>query len=92
MVKITAPQVHDSIKKIDPLGKNFPFHPTRGIPSPLNTIWKNLFITICKSKKVKLISISCGAIPDTDSGLGLIFSPQRCSNKHLKNITYSIYK
>ena len=64
---------------------------TSGIPPPLNTIWKNLFITICKSKKVKLISISCGTIPDTDSGIALIFSPQKCSSKHIKNITYSIY-
>ena len=62
----------------------FPFPPTSWIPPPLNTIWKNLFITICKSKKVKLVSISCGTIPDTDSGLGLIFSSQKCSSKHKK--------
>ena len=37
---------------------------------------QNLFITICKSKKVKLISISCGVISETDSVLGQIFSPQ----------------
>ena len=92
MVKITTPQVPDPIKKIHALGKNVPLHPTSGIPSPLSTIWENLFITICKSKKVKLISIGCGAIPGTDSGLGLIYSPQKCSIKLLKNITYSIYK
>ena len=35
-----------------------------------------LFITTCKSKKVELISISCGAIPEINSSLGQIFSPQ----------------
>ena len=44
--------------------------------STTKTCSQNLFITVCKSKKVKLISISCGAIPETDSGLRQIFSPQ----------------
>ena len=44
--------------------------------STTKTCSQNLFITICKSKKVKRISISCAAIPETDSGLGQIFSQQ----------------
>ena len=44
--------------------------------STTKTYSQNLFITICKSKKVKLMSISCEEIPETDSGLGQIFSPQ----------------
>ena len=44
--------------------------------STTKTCSQNLFITICKSKKVKRISISCAAIPETDSGLEQIFSQQ----------------
>ena len=48
----------------------------RKLLSTTKTRPQNLFITICKSKKVRRISINCGAIPETDSGLGQIFSPQ----------------